>query len=140
MTIIDANERLTGKRKSFDGKGSSLFPERWMRTVDERRGQVNEWRYIAMQVITRNGGGFRIMAIIDAVFDMSSCQIISTDEEMAIEAGGCSVKTISRDIRAMKDMGLIIAEETWIEKNGKMVKGRKIRLSIPSDLSGIFIR
>jgi len=80
------------------------------------------------------------MAIIDAVFDMSSCQIISTDEEMAIEAGGCSVKTISRDIRAMKDMGLIIAEETWIEKNGKMVKGRKIRLSIPSDLSGIFIR
>lgn len=101
---------------------------------------MNEWRYIAMQVITRNGGNFRIMAIIDAVFDISSCHIISTDEEMALGAGGCSVKTISRDLGAMKDMGLIIAADAWIEKNGKKVKGRKIRLAVPSDMTGIFIR
>jgi hypothetical protein len=131
---------LSGTRRQIADTQAIRFPNRWLETTSERRDQFLEWRYIAMQVIQRNGGPFRLIAIFDEVFDLDTCECLASDEELAIEAGRCSSKTASRELRALRSLGLIIAETHWIEKAGKKVKGRRVRLAVPSDLSGIHLR
>lgn len=93
-----------------------------------------------MQVLTKRGGSFRIIAILEEVFDFDACECWETNEEFARAGGHCTTKTVSRELSALKGFGLITAEPGWIEKAGKMTKGRRIRLSVPSDLSGIHVR
>lgn len=95
---------------------------------------------MAMQVIQRDGGPFRLIAIFDMVFDYVDGQCLATDEKFAREAGHCTVKTVSRELKALRQLGLIKAEPVWIDKGEKKVKGRRITLMIPLDLSGIHIR
>lgn len=131
---------LTGKHRERSGVQAIRYPNRWGDTFAERATQLMDWRYIAMQVIRRDGGPFSVIAIFDVVFDYVEGACFATNEKLAIEAGHCTIKTVSRELRALRDLGLIKADPTWIEKQGKMVKGRRITLMIPIDLTGIHTR
>lgn len=131
---------LTGKRRERLEAPAIRYPHKWGETFAERGSQFLDWRDIAMQVVQRNGGSFRLIAIFDSVFDYVAGECLATDEKIARAAGRCTVKTISRELKALRQMGLIKAEPTWIEKGGKKVKGRRITLMIPVDLTGIEVR
>ncbi|MGR9413130.1 hypothetical protein [Rhizobium leguminosarum] len=108
--------------------------------MSEKAAQFRDWRYTAMQVLQRNGGPFRVIAIIDGLFSLEDGECCATDEQFATEAGHCNVKTISREIQTLRSLGLIITKPGWVDKHGKKVRARIIWLAVPSDLSGIHQR
>lgn len=136
--------------KNFSRPSESNHPPRasakairfpvWEAEFGRRWEQYLEWRHIAVQVIQRAGGSFRIIAILDEVFDLAAGECWATDDEFARASGGCSTKTASRDIAHMKALGLFIADSGWRMKAGKNVRARRLRLSVPIDISGIHIR
>lgn len=127
-------------RRRITTSAAVRFPNRWSDSEKGRKQQFYEWKYIAMQVMRANGGICSIIAVIQDVFDFDRRACYATNDELADEAGRCSPKTISRDVSAMKEMGLIICDTEWIEKSGKKTKARRIRLSTPEDMTGIHIR
>jgi len=136
---------LSGKRKQIALVDAIRYPDPWRESFTGRAEQFRDWRYIAMQVLHRNGGPFRLIAILDNVFDFEKCEILATDADLSREAGHCGTKTVSREIAALEKLGLIVKDVKWNDKavNGKSVKkvrGRRIRLAIPSDVNGIHIR
>lgn len=131
---------LTGRHRERSGAEAIRYPNRWGDTFAERATQFLDWRYIAMQVIQRDGGSYRLVAIFDTVFDYIEGACFATNEKFAQEAGHCTVKTVSRELKALREMGLIKSDPTWLEKQGKMVKGRRITLMIPIDMTGIQTR
>jgi hypothetical protein len=131
---------LSGKRKEIAPLKAIRYPDRWRESISGREEQFKEWRYIAMQVLQRNGGPFRVIAILDAVFLWEDCHILATNERLASEAGHCGTKTVQRDLSALEALGLIDRDIWWVDHGEKKVRGRRIRLSIPADVSGIHIR
>ncbi|MCB5205041.1 hypothetical protein LH464_21480 [Neorhizobium sp. T786] len=131
---------LSGKHRELPRVQAIRYPYRWEDSGIKRVQQFKDWRHIAMQVLQRSKGSFRVVAIMDEAFDFETCECLKTDEEIALEAGNCTVKTIQRDLRALRQAGLILSETHWINKGGKKVKGRRVRLAVPSDLTGINVR
>ena len=93
-----------------------------------------------MQVLRIRSGPFSVLAILDQLFDIEAGECVATNEAFAFEAGHCSVRTVIRELNALRSFGLITAETAWLSKDGKNVKGRRIRLSIPIDLTGVHLR
>ena len=132
---------LSGKRHEIAKERAIRFPDLWDREREKRVNQFRVWRYMAMQVLNRRGvSAFRVMAILDQVFDFSDCCIYATDAELAWECGHCAEKTVRRDLNVLLSVGLLTAETTWIDKGGKMRKARKMKLAVPFDLTGIDVR
>lgn len=131
---------LGGSRKKIDKVDAIRFPDRWGKSLSDRQAQFRDWRYTAMQVLHRNSGPFRVIAILDELFSLEDGECWATDEQFAREAGHCNVKTISRELQALRLLGLIFLEPGWIEKYGKKVRGRRIRLALPHDLKGVHQR
>lgn len=132
--------KLSGKRREIATVEAIRYPSYWRESLSGRAKQFRDWRYIAMQVLHRNGGPFRIIAILDEVFDLETCEILATDSQLSTQAGHCGTKTVSREISALEKLGLITKESKWNENGGKMVRGRRIRLAIPSDVSDVHLR
>lgn len=131
---------LSGKHRERDGVKAIRYPNKWGDTFAEREAQFDDWLDIAMQVISREKSSFRVIAIFHRVFDWVDGACFETNETIARKAGRCAVKTVSRELSALRDMGLIKTDPMWIEKQGKLVKGRRITLMVPHDLSGIDVR
>ncbi|NTF54872.1 hypothetical protein G6L12_08190 [Agrobacterium rhizogenes] len=133
---------LSGKRKEIAQVNAIRYPGRWAESLSGKQAQVRDWRYIAMQLLHRNTASFRLVAIIDDVFDFDECQVLKTDEGLALAAGHCGKKTIQRELSILYSLGLILKDEVWIDRsgNGKRVRTRRIRLAIPMDVSGIHLR
>lgn len=94
-----------------------------------------------MQIVDRKGAIalFRLLAAFDEVFSLQDCDITATDERIARAAGRCSTKTVQRGIALLKDYDLVIIEPMWIPKGEKLVRGRRIQLAVPLDLSGVHL-
>ncbi|NTJ67564.1 hypothetical protein G6M50_06270 [Agrobacterium rhizogenes] len=133
-------ESLSGNRKKINKVDAIRFPDIWGKSLSDRAIQFREWRYIAMQVVHRSSGPFRVIAILDVLFSLEDCECWATDEEFAHEAGHCNVKTISRELQALRSLGLVFLEKSWIEKYGKKVRARRLRLALPYDLKGVHQR
>lgn len=93
-----------------------------------------------MQVLRKNGGPYSLMVVFEDAFDLIDGECLATDEDLAREAGHCAVKTISREVQALRQLGLITTEPHWVARGGKKVKGRRIRLAIPADIGDIHLR
>lgn len=126
---------LSGKRKQIAPVEAIRYLDPWRGSLPERVKQFRDWRYVAMQVLHPNGGPFRLISIFDALLIWDTGEIEATDEEFSIEAGHCGTKTVSRELAALERLGLIIRDIKWITKGEKKVRGRRIRLAVPSDLN-----
>lgn len=131
---------LSGKRRERLDAPAIRYPNKWGDTFAERYDQFDDWHDMAMQVVSRDGGSFRLLAIFGKVFDHVQAECLATDELFARRSGRCTVKTVSRELKALRQLGLIRTQTVWIEKGEKKVKGRRITLMIPLDLSGIHVR
>lgn len=131
---------LSGKHRKTAETLAFRYPDPWAPTLVDRWQQFKDWRYLAMQVLRKNKGPFGVMVVLEEFFDMTAGHCLATNEELAGETGRCAVKTIDREIQAMRRLGLILTEPYWIQRGGKKVKGRRIRLAIPADISDLHIR
>ncbi|MFJ6322298.1 MULTISPECIES: hypothetical protein [unclassified Rhizobium] len=132
---------LSGKRREIAKTEAILYPLFWRESHAGRRGQFKEWRNVAMQIVdkAKANATFRLLAAFDEVFEIETCEIIATDARIAAAAGHCATKTIQRGIADLKALGLIETSTVWLPNGEKLVRGRRIRLSVPADLSGIIV-
>lgn len=125
---------FSGKRRSVEQLPGLRYPRVWPLDAEKRRDEFDFWHSIAMQILNANDTSFRLLATIAAVLDRQCGAVDETDEELAEMAGGCSIKTISRDLADYKRLGLLVVEYGWRERREKMVRSRTIYTAIPSML------
>jgi hypothetical protein len=134
MTSKKNLDGLAGKRREIAPTEAIRFGNGWPANQADRIERFRDWRYTAMQVLHRNGGPFRLMGVYDEAMSWDNGEIWASDEDIAVLAGHCGPKTISREVAAMRRLGLIIVELGWRDRFGKMVRTRKIRMAIPKTL------
>lgn len=132
---------LSGRRREIAESEAILYPLFWRESHAGRLGQFKEWRNVAMQVVdkARAVSAFRLLAAFDEVFSLSTCDITATDARIAMAAGHCATKTVQRGIADLKALGLIETSSVWLPNGEKLVRGRRIRLSVPENLTGVIV-
>lgn len=125
---------FSGKRRSVETLPGLRYPRVWPLDPEKRRDEFDFWHSIAMQILNANGASFRLLAALAAALDRQCGEVHETDDELADMAGGCSIKTISRDLADYKRLGLLVVQYGWRERNDKMVRYRTIFTAIPSEL------
>ena len=96
-----------------------------------------DWFTVAARVIQSENGSFRLMSAILAMIASNREFSKMTNEEFAGLLGGCSERTIRRDIGFYARAGLIQTRTVWVDANGKKVRRREISLCIPYDTDKI---
>ncbi|MBX5034237.1 hypothetical protein [Rhizobium lentis] len=123
----------SGVRRTVE-PAAGVLPWLW---PTERKAQYrafDDWHDVAMQIVHRAGAGFRLMAVYKKVMRWNEGCIWNSDAELALEAGRCSWKTISREIRLHRALGIIAIELGWRVVHGKRWRTRTIRLAVPAVL------
>lgn len=122
--------RSTGLRREI-GKVEAM-PLRWPSGPKERFELFDAWHDVAMQIVDREKCSFRLMAIAKKVIIWASGTIIGDNAELAMRAGCCSEKTISRDVKAYSDLGILESTLAWKRPGGgKFITVRTLRPSLP---------
>lgn len=126
--------KFSGKRRSVETLHVLRYPRVWPIDPHERAKEFDFWHGIAMQILSKNNVSFRLLATISAMLARQFGEVYETDKEIAEMAGPCSTKTISRDLSDYRRIGILGTEYGLRDRNGKMVKGRTIYMSIPPTL------
>lgn len=131
-----ANDRpASGKRREF-AKVEAL-PLKWPQAMKDRYDLFDAWHHVAMQLLHRKRGSFRLIAVAKLVIRWTPGIIIDSNAELAEKAGGCAEKTISREVQQYVDLGVFISELSWKRPGGgKFITVRSLRPSLPTELPG----
>lgn len=89
-----------------------------------------------MQILHKNNASFRLIAIVPFALSRENGEIWDSNKTLAALAGGCSERTITRDVETYVSLGIVIVEEGWRESLGKMVRTRKLKLAMPLAMPG----
>ncbi len=107
----------------------------WPATENDRTIAFKTWRGIAKQIIHLEGVSFRLMTIVDDMIDLRTGTVSGTNLEFAVAGGGCSIKTISRDVGIHERLGLFIGTRSRKKTpKGEFVEHRTLRLALPAVL------
>jgi hypothetical protein len=108
---------------------------KWPLAPKARFELFDAWHGVAMQILHRERASFRLMAITKIVIRWSKGIITDSNAELAERAGGCSEKTISRDVQDYIDLGILIGSLEWKRPGGgKFVTVRTLRPALPTSL------
>jgi hypothetical protein len=124
------DDRWSGKRRKFERQRRLL----WKLPLKNRRASFGAWKKVANRILHEAGVSFRLISILEEVFFWKEALTTATDFELAAWGGGCSVKTVSRELKQYDDLGVIQIERGWRKKGGKVVRTRTIRLALPPKL------
>ncbi|MCB1469921.1 MAG: hypothetical protein KDK08_22865, partial [Rhizobiaceae bacterium] len=103
------NQTFVGKRKRHDPV--ECLPLLWPRDPKAKRERLNlfdAWRNIAAQILDDAKEDFRLLSAVRAVFIFHSGEIVASNRQIALEAGHCADKTITRYVKRYADLGLFI--------------------------------
>lgn len=133
----DVEPRQSGKRRVFE-KVEAL-PLKWPQgsgdAVKKARFDLfDAWHGVGMQILHRERCSFRLMAVTKIVIRWSQGIITNSNAELAERAGGCSEKTISRDVQDYVDLGIFIADMGWRRVGSQIVRTRSLRPAAPTTL------
>lgn len=124
-------DRRAGPRRTFDRRPSLL----WRFTKTYPRQSFSDWKKIAARILHQHGVSFRLVSTFEELMFWKERAITATDAVFAARGGGCSTKTISRELRQYEALGLIQVERNWRRrKDGKIVRTRTLRLALPMNL------
>ena len=125
--------RTSGKRRSFE-KVEAL-PLKWPPAVKERYDLFDAWHDVAMQILHQEKGSFRLIAIAKKVIRWRDGVICGSNADLALRAGCCAEKTISRDVQDYIDLGILIGSLHWKRPGGdKFITVRTLRPALPTAL------
>jgi hypothetical protein len=104
----------------------------WPQQYKDRNDLLKEWHTVAMQVAA---GRFRVLAVLWRFINYESGTFYPSDKTLSQCAGGCSTKTISREIAFLRDAGILDVETTRTkEKDGTFKTRRVLYPTFPRDL------
>jgi hypothetical protein len=126
-------QNLSGKHRQVAESEGEIYPRVWAQSLYGRRVQLDDWRYMAAQILHENGCSFRVFSAYDRLIDWDACEIASGDYEIAEETGRCDKKTVSREIAMHKRLGIITVEYEVRESSGKLARTRVMRPALPKN-------
>lgn len=107
---------------------------RWPTENRLQRELFEAWHAVAMQVAD---GRVRVLAVIWRFINWKTGTFFPTDSTLAECAGGCSTKTISREVARYDALGIVDIERGWRKNSsGQFVRTRVLHPTIPADLKG----
>jgi len=124
--------RWHGKRRREQLKPVEPVPIRWPMTRKLQYEMFDTWHSASMQIIHEAKASFRTMAVLWRFINWKEGIFFPTNATLAACAGGCSEKTITRDIAEYEALGLLIVDHNW-RKNaaGKWVTTRVLSPALP---------
>lgn len=136
------NPRWTGKRKRIPRCTSGSVPMGWGKTVKECEEAFADWHHCALQIVHAENISFRLLAFVRQHLNMKTGTISGTNLEFSKMGGGCSIKTISREIGLYEGLGLFIGTRRRHKlPGGGIIEVRTLRLSLPKTFApGITMR
>ncbi|WP_041594769.1 hypothetical protein [Brucella microti] len=133
VTPASNGRDLSGERRQFHKTKSVKLL--WPEGSANRFQLFDAWHDVAMQILHRQKAGLRVIAISKKVIRWSNGSIVGSNEELAIRAGYCSPKTISREIQSYVALGLLVSNLDWKRPGGgKFVTVRELHLALPNPL------
>jgi hypothetical protein len=138
---VEVDHGWIGRRKGKVAELQKAIPVQWPTGTTEREELLDAWHCIAMQVLHVAGASFRFMAVIERLIDKKTGVITFTNDALAKLAGGCSKRTISRDVSMYESLCLISGTRTRRRQpDDTLIEVRKLRLSFPAILpDGVFM-
>lgn len=121
-----------GQRRKIEA--AEALPLRWPATPKERFDLFDAWHHVAMKILYRERGSLRLMAVAKIIIRWSQGIITDSNAELADRAGGCSEKTISREVQDYANLGIMIADMGWRRVGSQIVRTRSLRLALPTIL------
>lgn len=124
----------TGLRMAAKG---AVRPRRlaWPANEKTRWNYFNTWQVLAAQALEHYKKNHRILAPCRMLFRFDRGYLAATNLQMSEVAGGCSIKTISRDLTFLKEAGLLDVLESAKRIEGHTVKTRRCFISVPEPFS-----
>lgn len=135
FTPGDLEPRQSGRRRVFEPV--EALPLKWPQGSGDavrkaRFDLFDAWHGVAMQILHRERCSFRLMAVSKIVIRWSQGIITDSNEDLAERAGGCSEKTISREVQDYTSLGVLISELRWKRPGGgKFITVRTLRPALP---------
>lgn len=134
----DAADKLdwqTGSSRKIEPQAA--MPVRWPKTTPERRAAFAAWHAAAMKIVGDAKASFRLMALVERFLHWQTGTFWATSATLGAHGGGCTERTIKRDIATYRDLGIFITEHgKRRDANGQWKKRRLVRLAYPIELSG----
>jgi hypothetical protein len=127
-------KNLSGKHRLVEESEGEKYPRVWAPSFYGRRNQLDDWRYMAAQILHENSCSFRVFSVYDRLIDWESCEISASNYEIAEEAGRCEKKTVSREIATHKRLGIITIGYETRDVSGKLARVRVIRPALPIEI------
>ncbi|MER9840556.1 helix-turn-helix domain-containing protein [Mesorhizobium australicum] len=125
----------SGQRKSF-AKAEAL-PLEWPSNAKDRGEAFRTWHDEAMEILHREKRSFRLMALIGRFLNWETGTFWATNDTLAACGGGCSEKTIRREVKEYCDLGVLMISRHWRKTSaGKFRKRRTLRPSLPKAPEG----
>ncbi|MER9493969.1 hypothetical protein NKI86_19320 [Mesorhizobium sp. M0320] len=132
-----SNPRWTGKRKKI--QRSAAIHMRWGSTFKECEEAFADWHHCALQIVHAENISFRLLAFVRQHLNMKAGTISGTNFEFAKMGGGCSIKTISREIGLYERLGLFIVSRCRHKIPGSGINEvRTLRLALPTPFNPKF--
>lgn len=130
-----AGPEWSGARRTVDPRPGKRL--QWPTTQKLKRELFATWHAAAMQVIADERGSFRTIAVLWRFINWKNGYFYPTDATLAVCAGGCSEKSISRDIAQYKALGILDIELGWRRnRQNKLVRTRTLHPTFPHDFQG----
>ena len=127
----DASVRSTGQRRQI-ARVNEVLLWRWPLDRKAQFQAFDDWHDIAMQIAHRAGIGFRLLAVYRKVIRWNEGCVWKSDKELALEAGRCNWKTISREVADHRALGIIHVDHGWRLVDGNRLRTRVIRPAVPA--------
>lgn len=123
----------TQERRKVDAV--EALPLRWPSTPKERFDLFDAWHDVAMQIVQGARRGFRLMAVAKKVINWQAGIITNSNADLAMRAGRCSEKTVSREVGEYVRLGVFIVEDGWRKEGTQIIRTRTIRPGLPVNLN-----
>ncbi len=128
-----------GVRKKRIDRCAGIKIVRWPAERKLQHDVYEAWLDIAMQILYQTKTSFRLVAVIRSFLFWKKGEIHASDAQLAERAGRCSVRSMSRDIAAYRALGVIKIEHGWRVLEGRRLRTRVIRLSVPDPIPAFVV-
>lgn len=128
-------QAFTGKRRQVE-RCCTARTLGWPTTPKERFDLFDTWHCVAMQYARLNRVGLHFLAVAKIVMLWKRGTIAVSDKHLAQIAGGCSDKTIEREIGMLAKLGLITRKGGACRHSDgiRTIRTRSIRLAFPAEI------
>lgn len=131
---VTDNAGWTGRRR--DIVTAAPVPLRWPKERSEQQSLFRTWHACAARALHAGNHSFRLLAAVPIFLNWSKGKLWPSNSTLARCLGGCSEKTVQREVNLYRSLGVIDVQEVSVK--GQRYRNRVISLTFPAHTNGDF--